>query len=62
LVYAALPFNVIPDFIPILGLLDDLVLLALPIALSIKFVPNGMVAECRVPVAYTPPFIENNPR
>jgi uncharacterized membrane protein YkvA (DUF1232 family) len=62
LVYAAFSFDVISDFIPILGLLDDLILLAVPIALAIQFVPNGMIAECRVPVAYTPPLIENNPR
>ncbi len=47
LVYAAIPFDIIPDFIPILGWLDDLVLVAIPIALAIKFIPKGVIAECR---------------
>ena len=47
LVYAAIPFDLIPDFIPILGWLDDLVLVAVPIAIAIKFVPDGVIAECR---------------
>ena len=47
LVYAAIPFDIIPDFIPILGWLDDLVLVAIPIALAIKLVPDGVIAQCR---------------
>jgi uncharacterized membrane protein YkvA (DUF1232 family) len=47
LIYAAIPFDLIPDFIPLLGWLDDLILVAIPIALAIKFVPNGVIMECR---------------
>ncbi|MDA1036305.1 MAG: DUF1232 domain-containing protein [Chloroflexi bacterium] len=54
LVYAAMPFDLIPDFIPILGWLDDLVLVAIPIAIAIKFVPTGVIAECREAVGTTP--------
>jgi hypothetical protein len=37
----------IPDPIPILGYLDDLVLVPLGIALAIKMIPPGVLAECR---------------
>lgn len=45
--YAFSPIDVIPDFVPILGYLDDLVLLPLGIALAIKMVPPTVWAECR---------------
>lgn len=45
--YAFSPIDLIPDFIPIVGYLDDLVLLPLGIALAIKLVPPAVLAECR---------------
>ena len=45
--YAFSPIDLIPDFIPILGYLDDLVLIPLGIALAIKLVPPPVLAECR---------------
>lgn len=45
--YALSPIDLIPDFIPILGYLDDLLLLPLGIALAIKMVPASVLAECR---------------
>ena len=45
--YALSPIDLIPDFIPVLGLLDDLVLLPLGIALCLKLVPAHVMAECR---------------
>ena len=45
--YAISPIDLIPDFIPVLGLLDDLVLLPLGIALCIKLLPADVLAECR---------------
>lgn len=45
--YAFSPIDLIPDFVPILGYLDDLVLLPLFIALAIKLVPNPVLKECR---------------
>ena len=45
--YAFSPIDIIPDFVPILGYLDDLVLLPLGIALAIKMVPPAVWAECR---------------
>ncbi len=45
--YALSPIDLIPDFIPVLGLLDDLVLLPLGIALCIKLMPADVMAESR---------------
>ena len=41
------PIDLIPDFIPVLGLLDDLILLPLGIALLIKIIPPEVMEECR---------------
>ena len=45
--YALSPVDLIPDFIPVLGLLDDIILLPLGIALLIKLIPPDVMAECR---------------
>ena len=45
--YALSPIDLIPDFIPVLGLLDDLLLVPLGIALVIKLTPREVMAECR---------------
>jgi uncharacterized membrane protein YkvA (DUF1232 family) len=45
--YAFSPIDLIPDPIPILGYLDDLVLVPLGIALAIKMIPPYVMADCR---------------
>jgi uncharacterized membrane protein YkvA (DUF1232 family) len=45
--YAFSPIDLIPDFIPIIGYLDDLVLVPLGIALVIRLIPPPVLAECR---------------
>jgi len=45
--YAVSPIDLIPDFIPVLGLLDDLLLLPLGIALCLKLLPADVMEECR---------------
>lgn len=45
--YALSPIDLIPDFIPILGYLDDLILIPLGIALAIKLAPHSVLVECR---------------
>ncbi|MCE5264286.1 MAG: DUF1232 domain-containing protein [Deltaproteobacteria bacterium] len=45
--YALSPIDLIPDFIPVLGYLDDLVLIPLGIMLVIRLVPADVAAECR---------------
>ena len=45
--YALSPIDLIPDFIPVLGYLDDLILVPLGIALVIRLVPGPVMEECR---------------
>ncbi len=45
--YALSPIDLIPDFVPVLGYLDDLVLVPLGITLAIKMIPARVMAECR---------------
>src|SRR5437870_7284356 len=45
--YALSPIDLIPDPIPILGYLDDLLLLPIGIYLALKMIPEPVLAECR---------------
>jgi len=45
--YAFSPIDLIPDPIPVLGYLDDLVLVPLGVALALKMIPPAVLAECR---------------
>lgn len=45
--YALSPIDLIPDFIPVLGYLDDLVLIPAGIALALRMIPPEVMAECR---------------
>jgi uncharacterized membrane protein YkvA (DUF1232 family) len=45
--YALSPIDLIPDFIPVLGFLDDIILLPLAIAFAVKMVPADVLSECR---------------
>jgi uncharacterized membrane protein YkvA (DUF1232 family) len=45
--YAFSPIDLIPDFVPVLGYLDDLVLVPLGIALALKMIPAAVMTECR---------------
>jgi uncharacterized membrane protein YkvA (DUF1232 family) len=45
--YALSPIDLIPDFVPVLGYLDDLVIVPLGILLAVRLVPAGLMAELR---------------
>ena len=45
--YALSPIDLIPDFIPVIGYLDDFILVPLGIALLIKIIPGDILEECR---------------
>ena len=45
--YAFSPLDLVPDFIPVLGYLDDLVLIPLGIALAIRMIPPSVLEESR---------------
>ena len=45
--YALSPLDLVPDFIPVLGILDDLVLVPLGLALVLRLIPGPVMAECR---------------
>lgn len=45
--YALSPIDFIPDFIPILGYLDDILILPLGIAVTIRMIPPSVLDECR---------------
>jgi uncharacterized membrane protein YkvA (DUF1232 family) len=49
--YALSPIDLIPDFIPVIGYLDDLIILPLGIFLAVRLVPAEVLAECRVRAA-----------
>jgi uncharacterized membrane protein YkvA (DUF1232 family) len=45
--YAFSPIDLIPDFVPVLGYLDDLILIPLGIAFVLRAIPPEVMAECR---------------
>ncbi len=49
--YAVSPIDLIPDFIPVLGLLDDLVLLPFALMLAVRLIPAEVLLESRARAA-----------
>jgi uncharacterized membrane protein YkvA (DUF1232 family) len=45
--YALSPIDLIPDFIPVIGYVDDLIIVPAGIALLIKMIPKEVLEECR---------------
>src|SRR4051812_611938 len=49
--YALSPIDLIPDFIPVLGYLDDLILVPVGIAISLRLIPDEVLADSRLKAA-----------
>ena len=45
--YALSPVDLIPDFIPVLGYIDDVILLPMLIAITVKLIPKDVWARCQ---------------
>lgn len=49
--YALSPIDLVPDFVPVLGYLDDLIIVPAGIVLAIRLIPEDLVAEFRAEAA-----------
>ncbi len=46
--YLLMPFDLIPDFLPVIGQLDELVIIPILLYWAIKLTPSNIIDECRV--------------
>ena len=58
--YLLSPIDLIPDFIPVLGFLDDIIIVPLLIMLSIKLIPKIVLIEARKKAIENPEILKKN--
>ena len=58
--YALSPVDLIPDFIPVLGYADDLIIIPALIALSVRLIPETVMEESRRMAVEAPPVLSKN--
>jgi uncharacterized membrane protein YkvA (DUF1232 family) len=46
--YVLIPFDLIPDFLPVIGQLDDLVIVPILLYYALKLTPAAVIAACRI--------------
>lgn len=51
--YLLLPFDLIPDFIPVLGQLDEIIIIPVLVYLALLFIPKTIIQDCRDQVQST---------
>ena len=49
--YALSPVDLIPDFIPVIGHLDDLVIVPVLVFIALKLIPETVIKDCRIKAA-----------
>jgi uncharacterized membrane protein YkvA (DUF1232 family) len=52
--YALSPIDLIPDFIPVIGYLDDAILIPLGVALVLRMIPSEVMVDCRARATAAP--------
>ncbi len=60
--YALSPIDLIPDFIPVLGYLDDLILIPLGIYIALRLIPRGVMASAHEFAASNPQSLPSQNR